>query len=71
MGNRYSSAYFSLSVLGLQCINFKLRVKTASRKDTMPKASHFVPNKQLDFLFFKQNTLNKVHYFQGESTGKA
>lgn len=36
---------------------FKLRGKTASRKDTMPKASQFVPNKQLVFvLFLKQNT---------------
>lgn len=36
----------------------------------MPKASHFVPNKQLVLVFLKANTLNKVHFFQRESTGE-
>lgn len=41
----------------------------------MPKAFHFVPNTQLIFVFFglffkSKNTLNKVHYLQGEIIGE-
>lgn len=59
----YSCSYFSLIILYPQCITFKIKRKTASMKDTMQYAFHFVPNKQLKKK--KDNIhLNKVHQFR-------